>query len=729
MAIVPEGEIGQVQQEPLPGRAYPRLSDDASPAEFGAGLGEGIAAAGADVEHVQDQRDAAAARAQRQADQVPIALANQALSSYVANKSYTADDAAFKRQGPDAVGMDSQYLPGFDQQAAQIRSTLTPNQARAFDVHAAQERAEWNVQLHRYEFEEGNRFAQQTFTDGIGKTTAQAGINWRGMIDPEGYNLVKGQIGQMSEALAENQRTNKKESVDANTDRLIGSIVESGLADGGTQQMAQFLQAHKGEISNPSLYPVLQEKVDAALKREQAEKVDGLSSLYHDAYTGAINGVRGSENMISREQVAQLFPKEADSKYQLLFKAAQAGAAEKQFDTMDSAAIQKYLDAHDPRQQAAHPGQAQDLDLYNLLREKANSSLAKRQADPRQFAISTMHDDPIDWSKPDDAADVLDRRFNTQQDDSRRWGVQMPPLSKGEASQLNQWLQSSPPDQQVAALGKLRDGLDDEYRFRAVVAQLRPDAPVLADAALRLPQSPNSAPLWYNSRFDNDTSVAMDLLTGQELLHPKGAEAAAEGKGGYKSGVAMPTEDYLRGAFHSSVLGGLYARNPVEADQMYESFKALYAANVAKLGDTSGGSNATAVQAAVKALAPRMDHSLPGPAVPVPTGMDPARFHDYVRQAEIAAAKYYGMDPKMLDGRGLLPMGRTGSGQYMVLHDDAMTPTQIPGTNKPLIIDLNYQYRRERTGGAGLKLQRPSADMEPSDNPADDVPAREASGP
>lgn len=38
MATVPDDSIATVQQEPLPGRAYPRFADQASPEDFGAGL-------------------------------------------------------------------------------------------------------------------------------------------------------------------------------------------------------------------------------------------------------------------------------------------------------------------------------------------------------------------------------------------------------------------------------------------------------------------------------------------------------------------------------------------------------------------------------------------------------------------------------------------------------------------------------------------------------------------
>lgn len=738
MAIVPEGEIGQVQQEPLPGRPYPRLSDDSSPADFGAGVGAGLESAGADVERVQES---AQARAMRQANQVRIAQANTQLTQYVTDQSYTGDNAAFRQRGPDAVAMDQRYLPGLDQVASQIRSTLTPTQAAAFDVHAAQTKAEWNLQLHRYEFEESNRYAQQTFTDGIDKVTSASALNWRGMTDPTGYNLAKGQVSQMSEAMADRLRVGKKETVSGNVDKLITATVESGLADGGVPQMAQFLEAHKGEITNPAIYPILKDRVDAAQKKIEAKELDGLADKYQDAYRGGIAGVPGSTSLISREEVMRLFPKDGEQKWALLGKAAQAGASEKKFDQMSPEEIQTFLTAHDPTKQPAHLGQAQDLELYNLVRESAQRSMQRRQADGRQFAITTLGDAPINWQDGGSAVDIINARANTAADDERRLGTPMPLLSKQEASQLNQQLNAAAPGDQVIALGKLRDGLDSEQRFRSVMEQLRPDAPVLADAALRLPIDPSKAPVWYSPNYDNDPNVSRDLLTGQELLHPKGPQAAAEGKGGFKAGVAMPNETMLRQAFDANFRGsyaGLFKANPIEADHMYESFKALYAANVARLGDTSGNLNSTARDAATKALMPRMDHHFPGPAIPVPTGMDPARFPDFIKSAAKATLQSVGLNAKDFDGHGLMPLGRTGSGRYVIMQDDTNQALD-PKTGNPLIIDLPYQFRRDQTIRPARPMSRPErgepiapTDLDELDeegvpvrNPADDLPAIE----
>jgi hypothetical protein len=47
MPTVPYLESPQVQQEPLPGRANPRVDTDVTPTDFGSGLAQGLEQAGA----------------------------------------------------------------------------------------------------------------------------------------------------------------------------------------------------------------------------------------------------------------------------------------------------------------------------------------------------------------------------------------------------------------------------------------------------------------------------------------------------------------------------------------------------------------------------------------------------------------------------------------------------------------------------------------------------------
>jgi hypothetical protein len=197
----------------------------------------------------------------------------------------------------------------------------------------------------------------------------------------------------------------------------------------------------------------------------------------------------------------------------------------------------------------------------------------------------------------------------------------------------------------------------------------------------------------------------------------------------------MPPETALRTAFDANFRGaykGLFQTNPIEADHMYESFKALYAANVARMGDTSGEMNSTARENATRALLPRMDNHFPGPAVPVPTGMDPARFPDFVRSAAKATLQAYGLDPNQFKGHGIVATGRMGSGRYAIMQDDTNQALD-PKTGTPLIIDLGYQFRRDQSPRPSRPMSRPQSgaplDDDDGRNPADYIPAVSAGGP
>lgn len=707
MALVPDDDIPQVQAEPIPGRGIPRISDDSSPAEFGYGVGRALEQTGVRLADEQKREAKAAAdKAQREADAVRVAQANTALSGWVTNQLYTADDAAYKQHGVNAIGMDGKYLPKFGEQVQQIRADLTPDQQAMFDVHAAEAGANMNLGLARYEKEEGDRTAQTTYEATFKQQITDASLDWRGMSDAKTYQGRKDNILTTAEAAATRLNLNKQETQGAQVDAMISATTRNALADGSIAMPTRFLEDHKDELTNPALYATLKNEIDAKAKQHEAELKDGLADKWQDAYKGGLAGIPGSPNLISNGELKILFPHDWQQKRDLLNKAGVAGASEKQFDQMDSAGIQAHLDKINPTKGTAQYGQAQDIDLFNMEVAAAGRSLARRQADPRGFAISNYGDQPIDWSQPiTKAADVINSRQATAADDSRRLGVSMTVLSKPEATQLSSALASAPPDRQLNMMVQMREALGNESTFRAVVEQVRPSDPVIAEAALRVPRNPNTAPMWYDPKFDNDPGVSRQILAGNDLLNPKGSLKAEEGKGGIPKGVAMPTEAQLRLAFNSHFpTDEIFRGNPIAANDTYAAFRSLYAARVALSGDTSGNVVNDAVRYAAKALAPHTDSHFAGTAVAVPAGMDPATFPDRVNDAVAASLKAHGSDPKLFKGHGIMLEGRLGSGDYVVLGADNTNAATYPGTNIPVRIHLDQQYARP-----GAKLtQRPS---------------------
>lgn len=703
MATVPDDDIPSVGAEALPGRAIPRFDDSVPAAAFGAAVGNALEGTGVRLgeEQKQEARRAAAEakqeaeKAQRQADAVRVAQANTTLSGYVTNQLYTADDAAYKQQGVEAVAMDSKYLPGFDKQAADIRDLLTPDQQAAFDVHSSQQRSEMQLGLARYEKEAGDRTAQQTFSAAGDQFTSAAGLNWRGMGDPRTYTDTKANLTAIAEAGADRLKLGKKETTGALVDRMLGTVTRNALSDGGVPFASRFLEAHKDELTNPDLYHQLKNEIDAEARRKEATLKDGLADKFQDAVKGSLANIPGSPRLISDRELQILYPRDWQQKRDFLNKAGVTGAAEKQFDQMNAAGMQAHLDSIDPTKGAAHYGQAQDIDLFNMQVAAAQRSLARRQADPRDFAQKNYGDAVIDFNKPiDKIADTISTRAATARDDSERLGVNMPLLSKPEAAQFSNALANAAPPQQLQMITQMRDSLGDDRVFKGLMEQVRPNDPVIAEAAVRVPRNPETAPLWYNAKYDNDAQTSQEILAGNALLAPKGEMKAEEGKGGIRGGVAMPSEKELRLAFNSHFDDYLFHGNPIAADQTYAAFRSLYAARVAKIGDTSGNVVSDAVKYASDKLLPNTDSHFAGSPVPVPPGMDPATFPDRINDAVAASLKSRGDNPNLFKGHGLVQVGRLGSGDYTVLSADGQNVAVYPGTSVPVRIHLDSQYAR-----------------------------------
>lgn len=750
MAVVPTDEVPSVSAAPIPGQGIPRFDDRSSPAEFGFGIGNALERTGVRLgeEQKQEARRAeaeakqAAEKAQREADQVRIAQANTTLSGYVTDQLYTNDKAAFKTQGADAVALDSKYLPGFDEQAAKISEGLAnPEQKAAFAVHTAQQRSEMGLNLARYEKEAGDRSAQQTYQEAFNTAQSAAGLNWRGMADARTYADTKGGLVSMGEAAADRLKLGKKETTGSLVDGMISAVTNNALADNGIGNAARFLEAHKGELTNPALYATLKERIDAKQKQQEADLKDGLKQKLDDAVKGSLAGIPGSQNMISDRELQILYKHDWRQKRDFLDKAMVTGTVESKFDQMSPADIAADLSGSDPTKGPAHEGQGNDIELYNMRVAAAQRSITKRDADPRAFAIKQYADPQIDWTKaPDKAADIISNRAATAMDDSRRLGVNMPLLSKNEAAQLSGALAAMPPDVQLQRLAQMRDALGNESVFHGLLEQVRPNDPVIAEAALRLPRNPETAPLWYSAKYDNNPMVSQEILAGNALLYPKGDMKAEEGKGGIPKGVAMPTESQLRLAFNSHYPDEAFRGNPIAADQTYAAFRAVYAARVAKIGDTSGEVVNEAVKYAAKALAPNMDSHFAGSAVPVPPGMDPGTFPDRVNDAVSASLRSRGDNPALFKGHGLIQVGRLGSGDYVVLGADNQTLATYPGSNVPVRIHLDQQFAKNstvqprRAATRDFPQRRAVADNVPSyeadipgafptPNPADSAPA------
>lgn len=289
MPSVPTLEAPTVEAQPLPGRPYPRVSDEASPAAFGAGVGAGL-------ERASEEVTSEEARQKIQNDNLRVIDANTQLEAAHTALLYGQPDengrmqgGAFSLHGADAIGLPSKLIPQYQQMAAGISAGLTPDQQRIFQRHIANGTNELNLQLNRYEHEESNRLADEIHSNALDQAYSSAGAGWRdSMVIGKSRADIKGIVAMQGQREGWTQ-----DIIDSQTKKAIGqlhsAVVTWMLASGQFGTAQTYVNQHLDELdpkSSESLQRqifsteehqlVMQEKRDKVQSDALAKEGDSL---------------------------------------------------------------------------------------------------------------------------------------------------------------------------------------------------------------------------------------------------------------------------------------------------------------------------------------------------------------------------------------------------------------------------------------------------------------------
>ncbi len=286
MPVVPSLETPSVQEEALPGRPFPRLDDSVSPAAFGTPLAAGL-------EDVSSAVTSEEAKQKSQNDQLRVIDANTQLEAGRNAILYGKQDpqtgqmtgGAFSFHGLDAMNLPAKVLPGYQQLAGQINSTLTPDQQKLFQTHVASGQNELNLQLNRYEYEESNRLADQTYTTAASQAVESASVAWR---DPIQVGKSRADIKALVDMQGNREGWNQTEK-DAQAQKLLAqmhfSVVDRMLADGNPQAALSYFVGTKAEPGIRDSNELTGEQshqlgaaIDSAIKQQGAEQSAAVAS-------------------------------------------------------------------------------------------------------------------------------------------------------------------------------------------------------------------------------------------------------------------------------------------------------------------------------------------------------------------------------------------------------------------------------------------------------------------
>lgn len=282
MPTVPTLEAPNVQEEPLPGRPFPRMQESVEEGAFGGPIGQGL-------EHVSQAVVAQQAKEKQQNDQLRIIDADTQLKSYSNTLLYGTPDqngamqgGAFSLRGADAINLQNKYLPQYDQFAANLNASLTPDQQRVFSRHTAETRGEIDLHLSRYEFEQSNTLADEIYSNATKTTIQSAASGWR---DPA--VLARTQQDILGLTKMQGQREGWTPDIESahlrdTMSQLHSEMITSMVASGATTQARNYLyqnfqgfDAKAGETAQRMIMAA-EEHQDVVGEKQREKAADGV---------------------------------------------------------------------------------------------------------------------------------------------------------------------------------------------------------------------------------------------------------------------------------------------------------------------------------------------------------------------------------------------------------------------------------------------------------------------
>lgn len=232
-----------VQSEGLPGRAFPRLPEDVSPAEQGAGIGQGIQNAGEALQSVQDRMD-------QQANRTAVTGAVTSLEVHANNLIYDPKDGALAKQGADALNLAPTYLPQIDAQAKQIAGGLANEKQRdAFMSAYMQRLPEYGRLLNTHELQQQKDYQDTVDKAALASTYQTAGLS-------QGDPQILARARQDVEAIATNSMERRgindpaaiAEGVQHAYSGMHAAVVRGMITNGDSQGASNYLYQNMPEM-------------------------------------------------------------------------------------------------------------------------------------------------------------------------------------------------------------------------------------------------------------------------------------------------------------------------------------------------------------------------------------------------------------------------------------------------------------------------------------------------
>lgn len=654
------------------------------------------------------------------------------------------ENGFLNKRGSDAITQPllKEYSDKLDNASKQIEQSLSNDQQRElYRQRAAISSLQFKEDLLKHIHNEGNTYAKQVYEGGVSVEVRNATARWQ---DPESVNLsierINGLIDQEAErggwspdqkeaerlkrvsqvhsavigqAIATNNYDFAQKWYEANKDDIdpvTAKAVQKAVEDGtqkqtyagftrdflGVQDDSKGLSDLHGKVlADPTLDDtrknallgriqsrmgvlenranIEQRKLETRVSKAINDQMANIRAGYEpspEQLMPIVNAARGTEleadakNLVMAANATRVFRNSLPAAQEQMLTRAEASIREDP-SKVDRQLLDSWRSIHDAQKRRVAENPVGYLVQQGLV-------------DPQSDAAK-----PLDLSKPDEAANVLQSRFELARAAQRAYGAPFKPATPEEVGLFVGALKSATVPQKRDILTRLAQASSGDYEgYSALMAQIAPDAPVVAIAGEFAGKGRNTA--------------ADLLLRGDSILRPNRKEDGSPDQGKL---LPMPAEKDMRRIFDDQVRDAFAGMPKARADH-FQAARAIYAAMSADAGDrdTSLLDNKRWEQSIEMALGGVASYG--GKRIPLPYGQDFSQFKDGLsnRVEDLVASGR--LDGEWTRGKLLdLPLEAAGDGKYKFKIGDA---DLVDKQGNVVKIDFG-QPAAFRTSGYGLK--------------------------